>query len=441
VKWVSVFEHDLIMTEPKVGAADSSPCVVPQSVFEWLRTMALGLNMNASKQVVQFANWNRQEAVSVANYVGVLRSPCGFQIEILPKSGSKGGQSKEHSRRHLLKMLTAVDDLKHLEFPEATVESVNGTMFDLLLRKFLNAVEKLIAQGIRRGYSTQEDNISVLKGQLKIQEHLKQNSVRKDRFYACFDEFTPNRPENRILRKALTIVAQQSQSTAVSSVAERLLSSFSEATLIRDSKADLRKIRFERNLRHYDEAISLARLIISEDNPMTGFGKNRALSLMFPMEKLFEAFVLRTIRKAVADDIRIQYQASSLHFVQHQNESWFNLRPDILLNRLDKTVVVLDTKWKLLNSSDENENKNYGLSQSDFYQLYAYGQTYLKGNGVLMLVYPRTEKFKAPLSVFTFPHSPKLELWVVPFCIDQACLILPSANANNREMREAFRAM
>ena len=39
------------------------------------------------------------------------------------------------------------------------------------------------------------------------------------------------------------------------------------------------------------------------------------------------------------------------------------------------TRWMLDTKWKLLDLADRKSN--YGLKQSDFYQLFAYGNKYL----------------------------------------------------------------
>ena len=47
----------------------------------------------------------------------------------------------------------------------------------------------------------------------------------------------------------------------------------------------------------------------------------------------------------------------------------------------------MDTKWKQLNS---NPSSNYGISQSDMYQMYAYQKKY--GAEHVTLIYPRTEQ-------------------------------------------------
>jgi 5-methylcytosine-specific restriction enzyme subunit McrC len=53
------------------------------------------------------------------------------------------------------------------------------------------------------------------------------------------------------------------------------------------------------------------------------------------------------------------------------------------------------------------------LSQADFYQLFAYGQKYLAGDGDVFLVYLGTTAFPEPLPPFHF--SPHMRRHVLPF--------------------------
>lgn len=85
----------------------------------------------------------------------------------------------------------------------------------------------------------------------------------------------------------------------------------------------------------------------------------------------------------------------------------------------------MDTKWKLLDHRKPPGTDKYGLDQGDFYQLHAYGQSYLDGHGDVVLVYPRTGAFDQALPVFGFPKSRGLRLWVLPFCLRERVLVLP----------------
>ena len=76
------------------------------------------------------------------------------------------------------------------------------------------------------------------------------------------------------------------------------------------------------------------------------------------------------------------------HLVRFGNKSWFRLKPDLLVKQGKSTALVMDTKWKLLDSRKNNGTDKLGLSQADFYQMFAYGHKYLQGSGDIVLIYP-----------------------------------------------------
>ena len=90
---------------------------------------------------------------------------------------------------------------------------------------------------------------------------------------------------------------------------------------------------------------------------------------------------------------------------------------------------MLDTKWKLIDGAKANGSEKYGLGQDDFYQLHAYGQNYLDGQGDVVLIYPKTDAFSQPLPVFEFPKSTSLRLWVLPFCLRDKRMLLPQCGS------------
>ena len=65
----------------------------------------------------------------------------------------------------------------------------------------------------------------------------------------------------------------------------------------------------------------------------------------------------------------------------------FLLRPDIVIRNEDLSqVFIIDTKWKVLSDT----KINYGISQADMYQMYAYQKKYEAKN--VTLLYPFTDK-------------------------------------------------
>ena len=147
------------------------------------------------------------------------------------------------------------------------------------------------------------------------------------------------------------------------------------------------------------------------------------------MEALFEAFVAKHLQKQVTTGLVLKTQARSHYLVRHQEQDWFRMKPDLLIHDDTANRLVLDTKWKLLDAVKENGSDKYGLSQSDFYQLQAYGQSYLDAQGDVVLIYPKPDAFSQPLPVFQFPKSISLRLWVLPFCLRDKRLLLPSCGS------------
>jgi 5-methylcytosine-specific restriction enzyme subunit McrC len=142
----------------------------------------------------------------------------------------------------------------------------------------------------------------------------------------------------------------------------------------------------------------------------------KGISMLFPMEVLFERYVAAKLKSKFSPDYYLKEQVGNMSLTRHKSDDWFKLRPDIVVycDRGNKKIVsVMDTKWKRLNQNANSRKEKYNLAQSDIYQLFAYGQKYLEGEGELYLIYPKHEAFNESLPSFDF--SEKLKIHVVPY--------------------------
>ncbi len=124
------------------------------------------------------------------------------------------------------------------------------------------------------------------------------------------------------------------------------------------------------------------------------------------MERIFEDYVGQLCKKH-AEGHEIKTQDKSYYLVEKRILSGvpkeapkFRLKPVVVLRDSNSTLVI-DTKWKLLTN---NSKGNYGILQSDMYQLYAYGKKYtLKDKSPrLILLYPKNKHFTSPLDNFIY---------------------------------------
>ena len=65
----------------------------------------------------------------------------------------------------------------------------------------------------------------------------------------------------------------------------------------------------------------------------------------------------------------------------------FNMKVDLVLTDTHGRRFLVDTKYKVLDTSKQHE----GFSQSDFYQMYAYGNAGRRRYDRVVLLYPATE--------------------------------------------------
>lgn len=232
-----------------------------------------------------------------------------------------------------------------------------------------------------------------------------------------------DRPANRLIHSALNTVARFSRSAKHKKQLHELFFIFEEVPLIRDYKSVLSRLRLGRGMSHYHVPIAWATLILNGFSPQTMKGSNQAISLLFPMERVFEDYVAKVLRQQVSAEFVVKSQVKRKSLVEHKQASWFKLQPDLLLEKEGSVVSILDTKWKLLDQTKDNGSDKYGLSQNDFFQMFAYGQHYFDGGTDIrdmFLIYPAHDGFEAPIEQsfnFVACGGNKLKLWIVPFVI------------------------
>ena len=233
---------------------------------------------------------------------------------------------------------------------------------------------------------------------------------------AEYDAYLMDRAENRLIHSALKSVASYTNVNKSKKLSQDLLFAFDEVPLSANYKNDFSSVKLQRGIQHYDVPLSWARLILEGYSPQSMLGDNNAYSLLFPMEAVFENFVAKYLKQRVTNPQKLSSQVQSKSLVTYGDKSYFRLKPDLYLKGFIGMDTVLDTKWKLINQNKSSGSDKFDLSQSDFYQMLAYGYKYLDGKGTLVLIYPKTSDFERPFAhPFRFDKNEKLSLYVLPF--------------------------
>ncbi|WEE21415.1 McrC family protein [Aeromonas caviae] len=390
---------------------------------------AEGEDGNPSKEEALVEVLDRR-CLRLDNYVGVIELPSGQLIEILPKTVSDG-DSIEEGRQLLRRMLECALDLPARTMPEAALQRFDAPLSEWVMARFLATLQQLIKRGVRSDYLRIEGEERFLRGQLDVVRQMRQPPGRAHHFALRYDLYLPDRAENRLLKLALEQVAQATQQPESWRLAQELRHLLVEVPASHDVAGDFRQWRDDRLMAHYRDVRPWCALILHRIMPLALRGEWRGISLLFPMERLFERYVEACLRQQLLPGAELSRQAASESLCTHRGRPMFQLQPDLLLSH-GKQRWVLDAKWKRIDSGDRDDK--YGLSQGDLYQLFAYGHKYLGGQGDLVLIYPSWQRFKAPLAPFHFDHDGKLRLWVLPFELGEGMehrLLLPVWSAGD----------
>lgn len=357
----------------------------------------------------------RKRQIRVKNYVGVIETKEGLHLEILPKIHlNKSSNAEAETKKVFLRMLKHLKNSPFVNISKAHLEAPKDfPILEVFIKSYVTEVENKLQHGIRHDYILHEDNVSFLKGKLKIAGNIKHNHSDKVHFYCEFSEYSPNIALNRIIKTTLLKLLKLSNNYQNIYSINKLLSHLDDVDSATDIQSHFTKINLaNRLLLKYKTVVEWSEIFLMNKSFTNFKGDNSNIAILFPMEKIFEDYIAYLFKK-YSEGYRIRTQDKSYFLVEHRGEKRFGLRPDIVLDKDLARPKVIDTKWKLLD--ELAERRNYNISQADMYQLYAYGKKYttLTQEPRLVLLYPSNQSFTKKLDEFIYEGDLKLE--VVPF--------------------------
>lgn len=309
------------------------------------------------------------------NYVGLIQTKDGTTIEILPKV--KNINSDEESKSILVKMLKKLKKSPFKNFNKAELKPSKMPLLEIFISMFLEELTSLIRKGIKSDYISKEENLHFLKGKLKMSEQIKCNSIHKERFFVEYEEFSSDRVENRLIKTTLEFLYKKSKLNKNQQRIREFLFVFDDVKHSGDIKTDFSLIKLNRPMKDYEQVLRWSKIFLYENSFSPYKGKETTFALLFDMNLLFESYVGAYLKKKGFD---VKAQDNGKYLVEKPNK--FALRPDFVINKGTSQEIILDTKYKIISLYKD-------ISQSDMYQLYAYGTKY-KNSSHLYLIYPKS---------------------------------------------------
>lgn len=256
--------------------------------------------------------------------------------------------------------------------------TIGNNFFDLIVEVLLNEINKIKLLGFSKTYSQKRENSNFLKGRLLINHQIRKNIVQ-DKFYCQFNEMTFETKENLILYTVLhQLIYRELDDNQKSKIIYFTQSVFNDILNIHE---ELLPISFDyipnRQNMHYDLAIRLAEIIYHQNGvDSQQYGKGIFCNFAIKMDVLYEQYIFLLIREVLNEQwpeytITDQF---SLHHIENSTRSdehtkyFLEMFPDIVIFDKEEPLLVIDTKYKDLESKMKLQN-------NDYYQVFTYAQS------------------------------------------------------------------
>lgn len=348
---------------------------LPKKVFDDLKQFVL---KNSEQTLFLKPSYKKGlgETLQAQNYVGVIQTKDGTTIEILPKVENV---DEDEAKILLIQMLKTLNKSPFKNFNMAHLRSSKMPLLEIFITMFLDELAQLIKKGLKSDYITKEENLKFLKGKLKINQQIKKNYIHKENFFVEYQEFLSDRVENKLIKTTLEFLYKKARSNKNQQRIREFLFVFDNINKSQNIKNDFSKIKLDRQMKDYEKTLLWCKTFLLENSFTPYKGNEIAFALLFDMNLLFESYVGYYLKK---NGYNISLQDRGKYLVEEPNK--FALRPDIVIQKENEQLVA-DTKWKII--KDEKD-----ISQTDMYQLYAYGTKYQNCSKVY-LIYPHNDNY------------------------------------------------
>ena len=343
-----------------------------------------------------------QRLLRAGHHIGVVRLGART-VQVLPKLHRSGITSEQERTRdataNLLQLLAYAGQLPVRDHEVMPLLQRGADWFEILTRLFVNHLRDEWRRGAHHTYQIVEEELPILKGRWRIVEQLRRPEQRHI-FAVAHDEFTADNPLNRVLRYVVERLWRLTRDAANRAGLAELRNWMVDVTLLPCATvADADAALLTRLNRQYAPLLTLARLFLGEAAPDLAAGSVATFAFLLDMNRLFESFVVGFIMhhrdkilppELVGCELIPQARGVAPYLARRDGQGAFRLQPDLALRAGRVFPLLLDAKYKVLDSSATHA----GIGRDDFYQAHAYARRF--GSPRVILLYPQTAALAAP---------------------------------------------
>ena len=293
---------------------------------------------------------------------------------------------------------------------QTNCDSVSAEDFEQVQVLFAAILTKGVSQQLKRGlyreYITRNETLSVMRGELDLQETIQNRIQRKTRLACEFDELSETNLFNQILKTTIHYLVRDDGVDAERKAAlKKVLVFFDGIDLLQPSEIQRVRLHYQRNNKNYEMLMNICYFVLDGMLQTTEKGDYKMAAFSDEhMARLYEKFILEYYRQRYSYLTEAKVAQAKWDLVGETSESMIRFLPvmqtDISL-RLGDKMLIIDAKY--YGRTLQQQYDKYTLHSGNVYQIFTYVKNQDKdntGNVAGLLLYAKTDEAITPDCMF-----------------------------------------
>lgn len=298
--------------------------------------------------------------------------------------------------RNIYYMLSyAYKTLREAGYGNVAAEDFDN-IHDLFAAIIIRGVSSTVKRGLHHDYILREDALSGVRGQIRIPESIKQQTLMHRRLVCSFDEFTEDSLHNQIIKSTMLLLYRCGNVNLENRKALRkLFPYFGGVTEVLPAAIRWDALKYHRNNASYRMLVGICRLAIKGLLLAEEAGMHRLASWLHNgMPMLYQRFVLSYYRKH-----HPQYSPKGAHIdwdLKGDTDKAYlpRMESDITLQHKNRRLII-DTKFYSNTMQTNSQYNSETYISGNLYQMFSYVKNADKeasGNVAGIILYAKTDE-------------------------------------------------
>ena len=391
----------------------------------WLERKKFTISENLYYQSIskkqRFIDFKKNEIIP-RNFIGTIQIRSNGQeyaINILPKVFYKENHNYSTKETdsifaHILWWLSASQKQNYFTM-ESSLGALESNFLEILVYMFSNYTLEIYSSSSYNYYNTVNDELGTVKGQIDFNKYVNNYASGNRHMLSCvYDSLQYDNQLNRIVKYVCILLKDFTKNIDSKRNLEDILFILDEVDNIAVTADDCDNVVLNNIYSEYRIILDNCKMFLTFLSIYKWKDDYSVFALLIPSEKLFENFIFTTFKRNIYEPIKnVSKTRPGRNFLVKKTPSEvpnkFKLINDFIIELLDNSHIIFDTKYKKLISKEGDEDdsfdSDYNVSQTDIYQMVSYAIA--SGISDIALIYPVLpfEKQTKELSIYEIEDS------------------------------------